>query len=92
MQSTANMEHLWERKKVTIVSISGNEGRFAQARVNVKGGLRVVSVYFWHSEVWTEVPCLHFDCDLYEYNIECWASEVVGQDWSSEVAALFLED
>ena len=22
----------------------------------------------------------------------CWASKVVGQDWSSEVVALFLED
>ena len=32
-------------------SISGNEGRMAQAWVNVKGGLRVFSVYFWHSEV-----------------------------------------
>ena len=30
--------------------------------------------------------------EVYEYNIECWAIEVVGQDWSSEVAALFLED
>ena len=25
-------------------------------------------------------------------NNECWASEVIGQDWSSEVVALFLED
>ena len=25
-------------------------------------------------------------------NNECWAIEVIGQDWSSEVAALFLED
>ena len=37
----------------TIVSISGNEGRIAQAWVNVRGGLRVFSVYSWHSEVWT---------------------------------------
>ena len=25
-------------------------------------------------------------------NNECWAIEVIGQDWSSEVVALFLED
>ena len=37
----------------TIVSISGNEGRIAQAWVNVRGGLRAFSVYFWHSEGWT---------------------------------------
>ena len=28
----------------------------------------------------------------YEHNTECWAIEVIGQDWSSEVAALFLQD
>ena len=36
-----------------IASIPGNEGRIAQAWVNVRGGLRVFSVYFWHSEGWT---------------------------------------
>ena len=36
-----------------IVSIPGKEGRIAQAWVNVRGGLRVFSVYFWHSEGWT---------------------------------------
>ena len=36
-----------------IVSISGNEGRISQAWVNVRGGLRVFSVYSWHSEGWT---------------------------------------
>ena len=36
-----------------IESIPGNEGRIAQAWVNVGGGLRVFSVYFWHSEGWT---------------------------------------
>ena len=30
-----------------------NEKRIAQARVNVRGSLRVFSVYFWHSEGWT---------------------------------------
>ena len=28
----------------------------------------------------------------YEHNNECRAIEVIGQDWSSEVVALFLED
>ena len=37
----------------TIESIPGNEGIIAQAWVNVRGGLRVFSVYFWHSEGWT---------------------------------------
>ena len=37
----------------TINSVLGNEGRIAQAWVNVRGGLRVFSVYFWHSEGWT---------------------------------------
>ena len=32
-----------------IESIPGNEGRIAQAWVNVRGGLRI----FWHSEGWT---------------------------------------
>ena len=32
-----------------IGSIPGNEGRIAQAWVNVRGGLRI----FWHSEGWT---------------------------------------
>ena len=36
-----------------IESIPGNEGRIAQARVNVRGGLRVFSAFFWHAEVWT---------------------------------------
>ena len=37
----------------TIVSIPGNEGRIAQAWVNVRGALRVFSVFFCHSEGWT---------------------------------------
>ena len=30
--------------------------------------------------------------EVYEHNNECRATEVIGQDWSSEVVALFLED
>ena len=33
-----------------------------------------------------------FDCEEYEHNNECRAIEVIGQNWSSEVVALFLED
>ena len=44
---------MWEWKKGAIESIPGNEGRIAQAWVDVGGGLRVFSVYFWHSEGWT---------------------------------------
>ena len=36
-----------------IESIPGNEGRTAQAWVNVRGRLRSFSVHFWHSEGWT---------------------------------------
>ena len=31
-------------------------------------------------------------CEVYEHNNECQAIEVILQDWSSEVVALFLED
>ena len=36
-----------------IESIPGKEGRIAQARVYVRGGLHLFSVYFWHLEGWT---------------------------------------
>ena len=36
-----------------VASIPGHEGRVTQASVNVRGGMRVFSVYFWHSEGWT---------------------------------------
>ena len=36
-----------------IGSIPGNDGRIAQAWVNVTGGLGCFSVYLWHSERWT---------------------------------------
>ena len=36
-----------------IESIPGNEGRIAQAGVNVRGGLRIFSVCLWHSEGWS---------------------------------------
>ena len=43
-----------------IESIPGNEGRIAQAWVNVRGGLRIFSVYIWHSEDGRQEmkPCL----------------------------------
>ena len=31
-------------------------------------------------------------CEVYEHNNVCWATEVIGQDWSNEVVSLFLED
>ena len=36
-----------------MASLPGNEGRITQARVIVRGGMRVFSVCFWHSEGWT---------------------------------------
>ena len=37
----------------TVASIPGNEGRITQAWANVRGGMRMFAVYFWHSEGWT---------------------------------------
>ena len=50
--STATWEQLLVQKKERL-SESRNEGRIAQAWVNVRGGMRVFSVSFWHSEGWT---------------------------------------
>ena len=36
-----------------VESIPSNEGRITQAWVNVRGGMRIFAVYFWHSEGWT---------------------------------------
>ena len=36
-----------------VESIPGHEGRLARAWVNVRGGLRIFAVYFWHSEGWS---------------------------------------
>ena len=49
----SNLGAVAGEKEGAVVSIPGNEGRIAQAWVNVRGGLRVFSVYFWHSEGWT---------------------------------------
>ena len=55
----SNMGAVEGAEEGVIESIPGNEGRIAQAWVNVRGGLRVFSVYFWHSEGWTprNEPC-----------------------------------
>ena len=48
----SNLGALVEAEEGAIESIPGNEGRTAQAWVNVRGGLRIFSVYFWHSNGW----------------------------------------
>ena len=40
-------------KEGAVTSIPGNEGRIIQAWVNVRGGMKVFAVYFWHAEGWT---------------------------------------
>ena len=40
-------------KEGAVESFPGNEARIAQAWINVRGGMRVFSIYFWHSEGWT---------------------------------------
>ena len=52
-QSTATWEQFWEWSDEFDPSQRVNEGRIAQAWVNVRGGLRVFSLYFWYSEGWT---------------------------------------
>ena len=49
----SNLGAVLGEEEGAIDSIPGNEGRIAQEWVNVRGGLRVFSVYFWHSEGWT---------------------------------------
>ena len=49
----SNLGSVVAEKEGAAASIPGNEGRIAQAWVNVRGGLCVFSVYFWHSEGWT---------------------------------------
>ena len=49
----SNMGAVVGAEEGVIESIPGNEGIIAQAWVNVRGGLRIFSVYFWHSEGWT---------------------------------------
>ena len=39
-----------ERGEGAVASIPGNEGRITQAWVNVRGGMRVLAAYFWHTE------------------------------------------
>ena len=49
----SNLEAFVGAEEGAIDSIPGNEGRVAQAWIMVQGGLRVFSVYFWHSQGWT---------------------------------------
>ena len=49
----SNLRAVVVAEEGAIESIPGNEGRIAQAWVNVRGGLRVLSVYSRHSEGWT---------------------------------------
>ena len=53
MAVDSNLGAVVEAEEVAIEWIPGNEGRIAQVWVNVRGGLHVFSVYFWHSEGWT---------------------------------------
>ena len=53
MAVDSNLGAVVGTKECTIVSISGNEERIAQAWVTVRGVLWVFSVCFWHSEGWT---------------------------------------
>ena len=47
------LEQSLTKEEGAVWSIPGNEGRMAQAWVNVRRGMRVFYVYFWHSEDWT---------------------------------------
>ena len=49
----SNLGAVVEAEEGAIESIPGNKGRIAHAWANVRGGLRIFSVYFWHSVGWT---------------------------------------
>ena len=48
-----SLEAVTDREEGPVKSIPGNEGRIAQAWVNVRGGMWVVAIKFWHAEGWT---------------------------------------
>ena len=41
-----------DKEEGAVMSILGNEGRIAQAWMNVRGGFRVLAACVWHSEEW----------------------------------------
>ena len=49
-------------------------------------------VPLWKEEVSWSGNASTVGFEVYEHNNECQAIDVIGQDWSSEVVALFLED
>ena len=49
----SNLRAVVGAEEGAIESIPGSERRIALAWVNVRGGLRIFSVYIWHSEGWT---------------------------------------
>ena len=49
----SDLGEVFDREEGAVKSTQGNEGRIAQAWVNVRGGLRVLAVNLWHSEGWT---------------------------------------
>ena len=52
-QSTTTWEQFWGVEEGAIGSIPGNEGRIAQVRENVRGGMRMFAAYCWHTEGWS---------------------------------------
>ena len=46
----SNLQRAVGDKEGAVASIPGNEGRITQAWVNVREGVRVFAVHFWHSE------------------------------------------
>ena len=53
MAVDSNLRAVVGTEEGAVEPIPANEERIAQAWVNVRGGLCVFSVYFWHSEGWT---------------------------------------
>ena len=40
-------------KEGAVMSIPGNEGGIARVWVDVRGGMRMLAAYFWHTEGWS---------------------------------------
>ena len=49
----SNLGAVVGEKEEAVKSIPGNEGRIVQVWVNVRGGVRMLAAYFWHTEGWS---------------------------------------
>ena len=92
MAIDSNLGAVVRAEEGAIEPIPGNEGRIAQAWVNVRGGLRVFSVYFWYSEAWTprneallEAVMKRVKVSRYSWLVACDAEHVSRRIWKESL-------